>query len=42
MMNFKLDLIALYGKMGKSYVQELPLELETDIDTIKKVRGLAG
>ena len=38
----KLDLIALYGKMGMSYIQELPSELETDIDTIKKGRGLAG
>ena len=34
----KSDLIALYGKMGIPYIQELPEEFETDIDTIKKIR----
>ncbi len=37
----KLDLISLYGKMGMSYIQELPGELEADMVAIKRVRGLA-
>jgi len=37
----KLDLISLYGKMGMSYIQESPGELETDMAAIRRARGLA-
>lgn len=35
----KLDLIALYGKLGISYFQESVEEIASDLQTIKKLRS---
>lgn len=35
----KLDLIALYGKLGISYLQESVEEITSDLQAIKKLRS---
>lgn len=37
---FKIDLIALYGKMGIAYFDESREELEADMSALKAVRGV--
>lgn len=38
----KIDLIALYGRMGLPYFQEENVDLDTDILAIKNMRGRKG
>lgn len=37
---YKMDLIEIYGKMGLSYLDETMEELEEDMKSIRKVRGV--